>query len=98
MRGVADVLGARETAASFSRDPAGERVGDALPSGSRLTGVDAIVLPSYDEVKYHKLPFVEATRLIHINTNPLNPKTLEQLHHRQAVLVNPPCAPLSPAG
>jgi uncharacterized radical SAM protein YgiQ len=40
---------------------------------------------------------VEATRHIHINTNPFNAKTLVQFHDRQAVVVNPPSLPLSDA-
>jgi uncharacterized radical SAM protein YgiQ len=46
-------------------------------------------------VKSDKLAFVEATRLIHINTNPYNAQTLVQFHERQAVVVNPPALPLS---
>jgi uncharacterized radical SAM protein YgiQ len=48
-------------------------------------------------VKSDKLAFVEATRLIHINTNPHNAKTLVQFHDRQAVVVNPPALPLTEA-
>jgi uncharacterized radical SAM protein YgiQ len=48
-------------------------------------------------VKSDKFAFVEATRLIHINTNPYNAKTLVQFHERQAVVVNPPALPLSEA-
>ena len=44
-----------------------------------------------------KRAFVEATRVIHINTNPHNAKTLVQFHDRQAVVVNPPSLPLSDA-
>lgn len=57
----------------------------------------AIVLPSYEEVKSDKLAFAEATRLIHINTNPFNAQTLVQFHDNQAVLVNPPALPLEQA-
>jgi uncharacterized radical SAM protein YgiQ len=57
----------------------------------------AITLPSYDEVRTDKMKFVEATRLIHINTNPFNAKTLVQYHDRQAVVVNPPTLPISEA-
>src|SRR5207237_10554985 len=55
----------------------------------------AVVLPSFEEVKADKLTFAEATRLIHVNTNPFNAKTLVQFHDRQAVVVNPPGLPLS---
>ena len=46
-------------------------------------------------MKSDKLAFVEATRLIHINTNPHNAKTLVQYHERQAVVVTPPALPLT---
>ena len=58
---------------------------------------DFILLPSYESVKSDKMAFVEATRLIHINTNPYNAKTLVQLHDREAVVVNPPALPLADA-
>jgi uncharacterized radical SAM protein YgiQ len=121
LRGVAYVLGARET-------PPAERVGELAwrpclksngtdgtdgtdrplpshpshpshPSLSIGNGphVDSTVclLPSFEEVSRDRMAFVEATRLIHINTNPLNAKTLVQYHDRQAVVVNPPTLPLS---
>ncbi len=56
---------------------------------------DAVVLPSFEGVKADKRAFAEATRLIHVNTNPFNAKTLIQYHDREAVVVNPPCLPLS---
>ncbi len=64
---------------------------------TQLRSPDFLVLPSFEEVKSDKLAFVEATRLIHINTNPFNAKTLVQFHERQAVVVNPPALPLSEA-
>jgi uncharacterized radical SAM protein YgiQ len=57
---------------------------------------DAIqLLPSCEQVKADKRAFIEATRLIHINTNPFNAKTLVQFHDRQAVVVTPPRLPLT---
>ena len=55
------------------------------------------MLPSFEEVKADKKRFAEATRIIHINTNPLNALRLIQYHDRQAVVVNPPALPLSQA-
>src|SRR5262249_9675260 len=55
------------------------------------------LLPSFEAVKADKMVFAEATRLIHINTNPLNAQTLVQYHDRQAVVVNPPALPISEA-
>ncbi len=55
----------------------------------------SIVLPSYEEVKTDKLKFVQATKIIHQETNPLNAKRLVQYHDRQAVVVNPPGLPIS---
>jgi uncharacterized radical SAM protein YgiQ len=92
LRGVAYALGARESSplpAGSASD--GEAAPPALPAG------DCIVLPSFEQVKADKIAFVEATRLIHINTNPLNAKTLVQYHDRQAIVVNPPALPLSEA-
>ena len=56
---------------------------------------DAIVLPSFEEVKADRIAFAKATRIIHQETNPLNAKTLVQYHDRQAVVANPPGLPIS---
>ncbi|MFO0929040.1 MAG: YgiQ family radical SAM protein [Gemmataceae bacterium] len=82
LRGVAYLLGARES----------DALRDTLPARA-----DALLLPSYEAVASDKMAFVEATRLIHVNTNPHNAKTLVQYHDRQAVVVNPPGLPLSEA-
>ena len=62
---------------------------------SETPPTDALVLPVYEEVRADKLAFAEATRLIHIETNPHNARRLVQYHDRQAVVVNPPQLPLS---
>jgi uncharacterized radical SAM protein YgiQ len=86
LRGVAFVLGARET-------PPQE---DAIkPTGCNPWASDAVILPSFEEVKRDKFAFAEATRLMHVNTNPYNAKTLVQYHERQAVVANPPALPIS---
>ena len=56
---------------------------------------DALVLPSYDDVKTDKRKFAEATKIIHRETNPLNARRLVQYHDRQAVVCNPPTLPIS---
>src|SRR3954451_17379664 len=56
---------------------------------------DAIVLPSYEEVKSDRLKFARATKVIHQETNPLNARRLVQFHDRQAVVANPPLLPIS---
>jgi uncharacterized radical SAM protein YgiQ len=58
---------------------------------------DYDLLPSYDDVKSDKRAFVEATRRIHINTNPFNAKALVQFHERQAIVATPPPLPISQA-
>jgi uncharacterized radical SAM protein YgiQ len=68
-----------------------------FPSDFGFRISDFILLPSYEEVKSDKLAFVEATRLIHVNTNPFNAKALVQFHERQAVVATPPAFPLSQA-
>jgi uncharacterized radical SAM protein YgiQ len=85
MRGVAYALGARESAERFSRDPQGIAAGALEP----------ILLPSFEQVKSDKTVFAEATRVIHVNTNPFNARTLVQFHDRQAIIVNPPALPIS---
>ncbi len=56
---------------------------------------DAIVLPSYEQVKTDRHQFALATRTIHQETNPLNARRLVQYHDRQAIVVNPPPMPVS---
>lgn len=81
MRGIAYAMGANDS-----------RVLEA----SQAVGKEAAeVMPSFEEVKSHKEKFAEATRIIHVNTNPFNAKTLIQFHGNQAVIQNPPCLPLT---
>jgi uncharacterized radical SAM protein YgiQ len=56
---------------------------------------DALVLPSYEDVKSDKLQFARATKIIHQETNPLNARRLVQFHDRQAIVCNPPGLPIS---
>ncbi len=90
LRGVAYVLGARE-AEQLARSASDGRSDPSLA----LRADEPILLPSYESVAADKLAFVEATRQIHINTNPHNARTLVQSHGREAVVVNPPGLPLS---
>jgi uncharacterized radical SAM protein YgiQ len=91
LRGVAYALGARESESSSGRSESGA---PGAPLSERPLN-DYIVLPSYEAVKSDKSAFVEATRLIHINTNPFNARGLIQFHGRQAVVATPPPLPLS---
>src|SRR5262245_728450 len=99
LRGVAYALGARDSEevgtdlASRER----ERPESSGRSRSRLAGDTTILLPAYEAVRDDKSAFVEATRLIHVNTNPFNAATLVQFHDRQAVVATPPAFPLSAA-
>ncbi len=94
MRGVAYALGAREAEALTPARSASEGLRQD-PSLALRAGNDAILLPPYEQVRSDKFAFAEATRVIHINTNPHNAKTLIQFHDREAVVVNPPGLPLS---
>ena len=70
--------------------------GVAYALGARETPpADAIVLPTFEEVRSDKRKFVQATKIIHQETNPLNARRLVQYHDRQAVVVNPPSLPVS---
>jgi uncharacterized radical SAM protein YgiQ len=83
LRGVAYALGAKESE-------------ELKANPSRQVGFDAVgVLPSYEAVRDDKLAFAEATRIIHLNTNPFNAAALVQFHDRQAVVQNPPTFPLT---
>jgi uncharacterized radical SAM protein YgiQ len=85
MRGIAYALGAGET-------PPQQQVSTLFPSSDGF-----VLLPSFEQVKADKMAFVEATRLIHVHTNPYNAAALVQYHDRQAVVVNPPALPISQA-
>ena len=62
---------------------------------SELVPENAIVLPTYEDVKTDKHRFALATKIIHQETNPLNARRLVQYHDRQAVVCNPPPLPVS---
>jgi uncharacterized radical SAM protein YgiQ len=93
LRGVAFALGAAETPPPERGAELSQRC--ALREAEGLRPAEVQVIPSFEEVKADKWTFAEATRLIHVNTNPLNAKTLVQYHDRQAVVVQPPALPLS---
>jgi uncharacterized radical SAM protein YgiQ len=62
---------------------------------SEAAPADALVLPSYEEIKSSKDKFLEATRIFHRETNPWNAKTLVQFHGKRAVVQTPPRHPVS---
>ena len=82
MRGVAFALGAGE-------------ITDAANPWVDAVGNGVAVLPSFEQVQSDKVAFAEATRAIHLNTNPFNAKTLVQMHGNRAVVVSPPDLPLA---
>ena len=70
--------------------------GVAYAMGASETPPDnAIVLPSYEQVRDDKMEFAEATKIIHNETNPYNARRLVQFHDRQAVVCNPPPLPIA---
>lgn len=90
MRGVAYVMGAKET-------PKVEEIQSQQWQSSyqQKHGNELELIPSFETIKADKWQFAEATRIIHINTNPHNAKSLIQHHDNQAVVVNPPALPIS---
>src|ERR1700733_14486129 len=92
---IARRLAAGETVKDL-RDMRGVAYGLGASESQSLPG-DAIVLPSYEDVKADKHKFARATKIIHQETNPLNAKRLVQFHDRQAVVCNPPPLPISEA-
>jgi uncharacterized radical SAM protein YgiQ len=102
MRGIAYAMGAKESdeLANRLRKLPGPESDASTPqeAGSlRSRFAEAVMLPSYEEVRNDKLAFAEATRLIHVNTNPFNAATLVQFHERQAIVATPPPLPISEA-
>lgn len=61
---------------------------EAPPAGDGV-----VELPSFEEVKSSPEQFANATRLIHLETNPYNAKVLVQRHDRQSAVCNPPRLP-----
>ena len=57
-------------------------------------GDDVRHIPSFADVKASKDRFLEATAAIHRETNPLNARTIVQMHDRRAVVQTPPCLPV----
>jgi len=64
---------------------------------SEQPSADALVLPSFEQVRDDKRAFAVATRQMHNETNPYNARRLVQWHDRQAVVANPPRFPISEA-
>ncbi|MFO0910309.1 MAG: YgiQ family radical SAM protein [Isosphaeraceae bacterium] len=86
---------AQRLAAGASVRDLREMRGVAYALGARDTPPsDALVLPSFEEVRSDKQKFALATRIIHQETNPLNARRLVQYHDRQAVVANPPQLPV----
>ncbi len=97
MRGVAFALGAKDTpskelAPNLALKELEEKIFVRELTGQRQ-GVLELV-PSFEQVKTDKMAFVQATRIIHANTNPFNAKTLVQYHGDQAIVCQPPSLPL----
>jgi uncharacterized radical SAM protein YgiQ len=87
---------ARRLAAGESTRDLRDMRGVAFALGASETPpAEAIVLPSFEDVKSDKRKFALATKIIHQETNPLNARALVQFHDRQAVVCNPPALPIS---
>jgi len=56
--------------------------------------LSAIVLPSFEKVRSDKKLYAHTSRILHLETNPGNAKTLIQQHGKRYVILNPPPIPL----
>ena len=56
---------------------------------------NVIRLSSYEEVKNDPIQYAQASRLLHLETNPGNARTIVQAHGDRDVQINPPPIPLS---
>jgi len=54
----------------------------------------AILLPSYEKVRSDKKLYAHTSRILHLETNPGNARTLIQAHTDRFVVLNPPPIPL----
>jgi uncharacterized radical SAM protein YgiQ len=61
----------------------------------QFEGKSFVHLPSFEKVKTDRYEFAEATKLIHLHTNPFNAHPLIQEHEKQAVVATPPTLPIS---
>jgi uncharacterized radical SAM protein YgiQ len=59
------------------------------------SGAEFVEIPSFEAVREDKLAFAEATRLIHLETNPYNARGLVQKHDARWVVCSPPRLPES---
>jgi uncharacterized radical SAM protein YgiQ len=89
LRGVAYLLGARETLPAHDFGGAGGGGG----AGDR----GDVELPSFEAVREGGRDFALATRLVHAETNPLNARRLLQPHGERMLVVNPPAFALEEA-
>ncbi|MBX7104307.1 MAG: YgiQ family radical SAM protein [Gemmataceae bacterium] len=96
IRVIAERMAAGQTVRDL-RDMRGVayRLGAKEAQGLQPLGFPAITLPSYEDVVADKLAFAEATRIIHVHTNPLNAAAMVQFHGAEAVVATPPDLPLS---
>ncbi len=54
-----------------------------------------ILLPSYEKVRNDPVLYAHTSRVLHLETNPSNARTLIQKHKDRYVWLNPPAVPLS---
>jgi len=59
-----------------------------------INTMSAIVLPSYEKVRADKKLYAHTSRILHLETNPGNARTLIQQHGNRFVVLNPPPVPL----
>ncbi|MEX2186364.1 MAG: YgiQ family radical SAM protein, partial [Pirellulales bacterium] len=87
----------RFAAGETVRDMRGLRGVAYAMGASETPPEDALTLPSFEQVSDtdDKSAFIEATRIIHNETNPYNARRLVQWHDRQAIVCNPPPLPIS---
>ncbi len=76
-----------------ANDEVEEQVIRILPSpGSKQ---EFILLPSYEKVRNDPVLYAHTSRVLHLETNPANARTLVQKHGDRYLWMNPPAIPLS---
>ena len=85
MRGVAYLLGKKESIPELGKDTV----------SPRKYGELTLELPSFEQVKADKRAFARATKILHDESNPFNARRLLQKHGDRVLVQNPPSLPLS---
>jgi uncharacterized radical SAM protein YgiQ len=95
---VAAITDVRGTAFALSaKTPRPGEINCTTVSGRRAYNGQVIRLPSFEAVAEDPVLYAHASRILHLESNPGNARTLLQRHDNRDLWVNPPALPLTTA-